>query len=81
MQITALLVRMLFTLGLTQEVPASSEPAPLLEANPDGSVSYLWTHKQDMTYSALQTKWLCCCSPCALLFYVLVSLTLGIVVR
>ncbi len=56
MQITALLVRMLFTLGLTQEVPASSEPAPLLEANPDGSVSYLWTHKQDMTYSALQTK-------------------------
>ncbi len=50
MQIQALLLLSLFALGNGPQSQA------LQEADPDGSVSYLLTYDQDITYTALQTK-------------------------
>ncbi len=59
MQITALLLCTLFTLGAAQQqtVEASPEPQALSEANPDGYVSYLLTYVEAITYAALETKY------------------------
>jgi len=58
MQIAALLLLSLFSLGQAQVATpeATAEPQALAEANPDGSVSYLLTYDEQITYSALQTK-------------------------
>ena len=57
MQVTALLMLALLTVSRGQATPEpTNEPQALQEANPDGSVSYLLTYEQDITYSALETK-------------------------